>query len=121
MDIDDVISRLNKMVKELTELLGTSEDDTLILFHHFKWNKNKLENSDYFTNPDKIREQAGLMPLDKTVEKPSEKEFMCPICWNSVSVSEIDAPECGHFLCNGCWEDYLREKVKYQLFLDVLN
>jgi ariadne-1 len=116
MDLDDVNSRLKKIVKELSELLGTSDDDTLILFHHYKWNKNKLENSEYFSDPNKIRAEAGLMPLDYNSVKPTDKEFQCPICWNVISISELDAPDCGHSLCNDCWEDYLKEKVIYFLF-----
>lgn len=115
MDLNDIISRLKKIIKELSELLGTNDDETLILFHHFRWNKNKLETSDYFANPDKIREAAGLVPLGKKIEKPTGEEFHCPICWDNVPVSTLEALSCGHFLCGGCWDNYIKDKVPDRL------
>ena len=57
-------------MNDLTELLETNRDETLILLHYYRWNRDQLENSDYFDNQIKIRKLAGL----STTETPSKKK-----------------------------------------------
>ncbi len=60
LKLEDIKSIINNKVDELRELLGEDYDTTLILFHHFKWTKDKLENSDWFGDQDALKIKAGL-------------------------------------------------------------
>eukprot|EP00331_Platyophrya_macrostoma_P012323 CAMPEP_0176424146 /NCGR_PEP_ID=MMETSP0127-20121128/10678_1 /TAXON_ID=938130 /ORGANISM="Platyophrya macrostoma, Strain WH" /LENGTH=444 /DNA_ID=CAMNT_0017805177 /DNA_START=91 /DNA_END=1425 /DNA_ORIENTATION=- len=103
---------LREKVADLCDLLGTTQDEALILFHHYRWNRDHLENSGYFDNSRKIRTQAGLPTTETTTTVAPPKEIKCKVCWNTKTSSEIDAPACGHYLCKQCWRDYLESKVE---------
>lgn len=111
MELKDITSTLKEKVQDLSELLGTNEDETLVLFHHYRWNRDALDNSGYFENSQKIRTQAGLPTPETTWTGGVPKEIDCRICWNKVPSTGIDAPACGHFLCKNCWVDYIESKV----------
>ena len=111
MDLEDITATLKEKVQDLCDLLGTTEDDALVLFHHYRWNRDHLENSGYFDNQHKIRTQAGLPTSETTTKSLPPKEIKCQICWNNVQTAGIDAPACGHYLCKNCWKDYIESKV----------
>ena len=102
---------LNEKVADLREILSTSADDTLVLFHHYRWNRDQLENSGYFENQDKIRREAGLATSNMNSIPLKGKDFLCSICFETVNKEEASALTCNHYYCNACWQGYVTEKV----------
>ncbi len=111
---DDIKRVLDKKVEELEELLLLTYDEALILFHHFNWNRDKLENSDWFTNQEKICRKAGLLPIDETPN--AEASHDCPVCLGECSPEDLDGLKCGHKICKFCWSSFINEKVRIIFF-----
>jgi len=103
---------LTKKIDSASELLGCTYDEALILYHHFKWNKDSLENSSWFENSDKVRQKAGL-PLTtmKRATAFNVQQLNCPICLASVTISECDWLPCNHVVCKFCWQAFVSDKV----------
>jgi len=107
---DEIKRVLDHKIEELQELLDITYDEALILFHYFHWNRDKLENSDWFSNQEELSKKAGLLPL----EKPSSKEEIeneCPVCMGEYCEKELDSLKCGHTICINCWEVFINDKV----------
>ncbi|CDR47256.1 CYFA0S30e00914g1_1 [Cyberlindnera fabianii] len=114
----DLTERMAGHAKEISEVLGLSQNDTITLLHHFKWNQEKLMDS-YMENPDKVRDEAGILAdttdgtdLVATGKRhySNSDDFMCPICCeqehDSFQVS------CGHEYCLKCYKRYINERVQ---------
>jgi len=112
---DDIKRVLDKKIEELEELLGLTYDEALIVFHHFGWNRDKLENSDWFTNQEKISRKAGLLPIDDNL--PAEAAHECPVCLFECPPEDLDGLKCGHKICKMCWSSFINEKVRIKNFL----
>lgn len=108
--LDDIKTILDRRIKELQELLDATYDEILILFHYFHWNRDKLENSDWFTNQEEISKKAGLVPLDNNIPSdPNTHE--CPVCLGELPREEMDSLKCGHAICPWCWETFINDNV----------
>ena len=107
LTLENIKKLIDDRTDELSDLLGADFDETLILFHHFHWSKDKLENSGWFTDQEKLRREAGLDP------KMATKHFTieCPICFTCYIDSDYDALNCKHKLCKNCWRELINEMV----------
>jgi ariadne-1 len=117
LKLEDIKKLIDKKIESIVDLLGTDYDEALILYHHFKWSKDQLENSDWFSNPEDIRVAAGLIP--KLVTEPlTEKEtvYQCGLCLSEENYEEGDGLICRHRFCKDCWTNFVNEHVKI-LFL----
>ena len=109
--LDEIKRILDRKVDELVELLDITYDESLILFHFFHWNRDKLENSDWFTNQQEISRRAGLVSLD---DDPIDmKGTECPVCLMEYTLDELDSLKCGHKICKYCWETFINENVSH--------
>jgi Transcriptional repressor len=113
LKLDDMKKLIDKKVEDLSELLGATFDETLILFHHFKWSRDHLENSEWFSNREHLRRVVGLDPIQQDNKSQTEDELTCPICLVSDSKDAFDALSCGHSICKSCWENFINDKVEY--------
>jgi hypothetical protein len=80
LTLEDMKKLIDSRVDELVDLLGTTQDIALILFHHFHWSKDKLENSEWFSHPEKLRKEAGIDPKIENTEIENKE---CPLCFSS--------------------------------------
>jgi len=112
LQMEDIKKIIDKKIDSASELLGCTYDEALILYHHFKWNKDSLENSSWFENSDKVRQKAGL-PLTtmKRATAFNVQQLSCPICLASVTISECDWLPCNHVVCKFCWQAFVSDKV----------
>jgi ariadne-1 len=109
LKLEDIRSIINTKIDELKELIGEEYDTTLILFHYFKWSKDKLENSDWFVDQDTIKVKAGLKPTCKVTSETNSG--LCSVCFAEDDPKELECLECGHKICNSCWLGYINDKV----------
>mmetsp|Transcript_24762 Transcript_24762/g.21961 ORF Transcript_24762/g.21961 Transcript_24762/m.21961 type:complete len:95 (+) Transcript_24762:295-579(+) len=90
-------------------MMGLNQDEALILSNHCGWRDDILQEK-WLDNPDKIKKEAGLEPI--SVEPPQEaEELCCPLCFDDLPKSEFSSLKCNHFICNGCWKEYIMDKV----------
>ncbi len=109
LKLEDIKSIINNKVDELKDLLGEDYDTTLILLHHFKWSKDKLENSEWFVDQDAMKMKAGLKP--NSLDTKESIKNLCQVCFTEDDPNELDGLECGHKICKSCWASYINEKV----------
>jgi ariadne-1 len=112
LKLEDMKKLIEKKVEDLSELLGTKFDETLILFHHFKWSRDHLENSEWFSDMEKIRKLAGLDPIVVENKTLITEDLTCPICLVTDHKDEFDSLSCGHHICKSCWSNFINEKVR---------
>ena len=112
MQLEDIKKLQDEKVEQLSELFGCNFDEALILCHHFKWNKDALENCEWYDNQDKVRLIAGL-PLITQIRNETLKTSIvyCPKCLYEVDSKDCDWLSCNHVLCKQCWSDYIIDKV----------
>ena len=66
----------------------------------------------YFTDPDKIKREAGVCTSPQKPAK-TKGEIECQVCMDDVDASEMYCLECGHqTTCKSCWIDYFKNAVK---------
>lgn len=75
----DVLPVMNRLVKEVSGLLDSSEDEAHVLLQHHKWDKEKLMDA-FLADFEKTRKAAGLdlyspSVLDRLVPSSSKAEF----------------------------------------------
>jgi ariadne-1 len=86
-----------------------------ILLRQFRWNKDRLLDA-YMESSDSVLKSSGEPP--SPIRPPSKRaritpvEFVCDVCCDTPSESDVYKERCGHKFCNGCWEAYITCKVK---------
>lgn len=110
LKLEDIKSIVHTKVDELRDFLCEDFDTTLILFHHFKWSKDRLENSDWFADQDALKVKSGLKPIVVPTKEESEKNI-CLVCFCEEDPKELDCLDCGHKICKSCWIGFVNDKV----------
>lgn len=103
--ISEIKDLIKKKCEEICELTGLSFDESVILYNHFHWRKDLIEQ-EWFGNESKISKAAGLEPLDKQPENNSN-QITCPMCFDTKPRTEFDNLKCNHYLCKECYQDYI--------------
>jgi len=52
--VDSIVERMNEKIEEVSDLLGLSEDQAILVLRHFKWNMDKLQNQ-WFSQERQLR------------------------------------------------------------------
>lgn len=102
---------------DISELLGVSEDEALILNDHFSWRKDLIE-SQWFDNEESVRKRAGLTPqtvLDDTLDS----QISCALCMESCPRDKCSSLDCKHYLCEDCWAEYIQFNVSIRRLTTV--
>jgi hypothetical protein len=63
--VESIVKRQTEKVAEVTDMMGLSEDESMAVLRHFKWNIDKLQNN-WFEKEKALRLQIGL-EFDKSV------------------------------------------------------
>ena len=116
--VESIVERQQEKVQQLTEMMGLSQDESMAVLRHFKWNLDKLQN-EWFEKEKVLRYKIGLefdpeIPKKKPIVNQSLKgknEGYCMICYEVFS--QVDGNQkalslgCGHQFCLGDWREYL--------------
>ena len=85
---------------------------------YYKWNIDKLD--EWYENIEENKAKSGI-ELSKIIEKklkgkgiPSDGDT-CLICEEKKTNNNFLSLNCNHQFCIECWEEYLKEKIKYPL------
>ena len=97
-------------------LIGLSNEDSATLLRYFRWNKEKLFER-YMDLPEKVLRDAGVSQQQQNkitvlAKDLPEQPFMCDICCDDDPEMETVCVACGHRFCRGCYEHYLRQKIR---------
>ncbi len=111
VDTSQIKDLIFRKCEEIEELTGLDRDDTLRIYHHFKWRKDHFEN-DWFGNEDKIRRNAGVDPIKKDDDMSKKPKLTCPMCFDTSSADKFQFLACNHVLCKDCFLDYVNFNVK---------
>jgi len=102
----EIVPMLQHMMEEVASLLGVSEDQSLVLLHHFRWNKERLVE-DFFSDSDEVLANAGLSPTTNTDDVETVRDDFCRICLGPCAVGGMSGLACGHKFCKDCYKGYL--------------
>ena len=89
--------------------MGTSADEAIIIYNHFRWRKDLVEG-EYFGDEENNRKKAGLEPAEKAPE-PAGDNLTCNLCFDEKPRGEFEALKCNHYLCKDCWKEYIEYNV----------
>jgi len=103
--ISEIKDLIAKKCEEISELTGLTFDESLIIYNHFHWRRDLIEQ-EWFGNESKISKLAGLEPLDKQPENKSPA-ITCLMCFDTKPSCEFDNLKCNHYLCKECYQDYI--------------
>eukprot|EP00727_Mastigamoeba_balamuthi_P013830 m51a1_g907 hypothetical protein (610) ;mRNA; r:105444-108264 len=96
-------------VAEVSETLGLTPDQSLVLLTAFKWRKEALLEA-WFTDQAAVATENGISLADPGIVPDP---LYCPVCDETVSGAQGYAvPGCGHAYCISCWSLYVAEKFK---------
>jgi len=119
----ETVETMKRTIEELSGLLNVKEDDAYIISRAFHWKREKLLD-DFFNQPEKALEKAGVILKEKNEEGEKMVEDnpqsapsvgICPICYEEVS-EEVDFVklECGHEFCVECFSTYLSTSIEFK-------
>jgi len=107
-DIDDNIHSLEC---EVAQALNIATDQASFLLRLFNWSKDQLMEK-YLEDSSSIMKKYGLHLAVELPSNRGDREVECPICWEDIPASQSFGLGCGHWFCQKCFEDYLKDKVK---------
>jgi len=109
---EEIIQTQKKLIQEISELLNISASNAANLLRHYQW-KVELLHQQYWTCPDKVLKEAGLVCVtpDADDECKVEGEAECLVCCEMVQGKNCSALRCRHSFCNDCWSSYLKIKI----------
>jgi ariadne-1 len=107
VDYTDLLPMMNRLIKEVSNILSTDRDTSESLLYYSRWNKERLVDR-YYNNPEKVMREAGCLTSSKT--QPDDAP--CTICGDANDPSSVHMLSCGHQFCNTCYESYLQIHVR---------
>ncbi|KAL1636622.1 hypothetical protein SLS58_009747 [Diplodia intermedia] len=109
----DIQAYQNRVIDEVSQILGQPAESTAILLRYARWNKERLIEQ-YMDKQEELLEDAGLGDDVAGVVKIAKagSDFMCDICADDDPELDTFAMRCGHRFCVPCWKQYLYTKIK---------
>lgn len=118
MDKNAQTQAVRVVVEDVAETLNLSQTKTSMLLRAYGWNKERCVAECLEAGAQKILTKKGLMGgegLSDEIESEAKNgTVQCRICDDD----EIDVDDsaktvaCGHRFCNGCWGDYLNDRIQ---------
>eukprot|EP01084_Bolivina_argentea_P254254 427407_1 len=148
--IDKIDSFIQKEIKEVTELLDTTQDQSLLLLLKNNWDSMFISDK-YFNDPIGTLTKAGCCLTEETQQQNQsncqfcvefneilfsldcQHQIMCENCWIYYLKSSLHSVNCVSLTCpkNKCniiiphqvWKDFLfkKDKLFYQLYLTYVR
>lgn len=119
--LEQVVTLMVDIIKEVRNVVEIPATTIRILLNHFKWDKEKLIETYYESDPDQIFADAHLISPSRKIGNSKREtkpkylvengEFVCEICYASVPEQLMSGLECGHKFCLNCWTSYLTTKI----------
>lgn len=101
LNIEQVDLLMELQVKELSELLGLSEDNSEKLLRECGWQNARVSNA-WFADSEKL---VAMLDMKQTgIEK---EEVDCDICCETVKANDACTLGCGHIGCSQCWGNWI--------------
>jgi len=109
---EEIIQTQKKLIQGISEMLNISASNAANLLRHYQW-KVELLHQQYWTSPDKVLKEAGLVCVtpDADDECKLEGEAECLVCCEIADGENCSALRCRHRFCNDCWSSYLTVKI----------
>mgnify|MGYP002621849756 CR=1 FL=1 len=100
------------MIQDICKLTKLSFDNSLILYNHFKWRKDLLEEK-WFSNPEEIAIEAGfILKSDFSTQEEGVSEVSCQICVSKLQSDAMETLPCKHHFCRPCLGKYINNQVR---------
>lgn len=107
LDYKDIAPLMDRLVREISQLLDFSYDVAQILLSKFRWDKERLIDG-YYANSEKVMVDAGLeFSANLSTVLCESANTICSICGDQVEIPEMYALGCGHKFCSACYGTYL--------------
>lgn len=117
---DDIVKLMVDTIKDVNTVVEVPATVTRILLNHFRWDKEKLLESYYDGDQDKLFSEAHVIsPYKRGSGRHNKVQTRSSsmlteydeICCRTVQASSMTGLECGHRFCKECWGDYLTTKI----------
>jgi ariadne-1 len=123
---DKVVLQMTEIIRDVNVIIQIPPTSMRTLLNHFKWDKEKLMESYYSGDQDKLFIEAHIVsPFRQSTRSDVVHEVkqaadhyaaascqvFCDICFDHIPVSTLTGLECGHKFCEGCWRQYLTIKI----------
>lgn len=71
---DQIYDRLMSKLEDVNDLLSTSQDHSLLIFHYYRWNFEALQEK-YFGEQDQVKKALGLLPAQLQLSTSKSKHL----------------------------------------------
>lgn len=106
----------NDLISSTATQLDISPSEAALILQYFDWDNDKLLR-EYFENPEKYQQAAGLpggatsTSSSSTSTSSTSSVITCPVCLEEKNSSEFHSLWCNHVYCLECWRDYLHQSA----------
>jgi len=107
--LNDIKVIIKGKIQQISELLGVSDDEALIILNNFRWRKDLVE-SEWFGNEASIAKKAGLEPV-RVEPANNSPTILCAMCFDTKPREEFECLKCNHYVCQECWKEYIQYNV----------
>ncbi|PSR80304.1 hypothetical protein PHLCEN_2v6776 [Hermanssonia centrifuga] len=121
LSLEDLQNLLTSDIRRVASITGLEHPIASILLQHFRWNEDRLLEK-YMDSRATVLREAGepqnnqppsnAAPPNKRARLDTPTEFVCAICFDTLSADEIFKLRCAHGFCAACWTQYVTTKVR---------
>ncbi|KAL6748380.1 hypothetical protein V8C86DRAFT_2879354 [Haematococcus lacustris] len=103
----DLQLRRDDAIREVTSVLGISDDDALRVLRKYKWDVNRVHDQ-WFSDMDAVKASVGLQDPGPST---SADHATCMVCFDTFPLSEMRSAACRHHYCSTCWRGYVKNAI----------
>ncbi|XP_027161599.1 probable E3 ubiquitin-protein ligase ARI8 [Coffea eugenioides] len=111
---EDVGSRMDDDILQVSSVLSVSREAATILLYRYNWDVTDVVQ-EWFENQEGVRSASGLFrekpgPMDV---EDGDEEFVCRICWKEhpIALVVVASAACGHVFCKNCWKEFISKSI----------
>lgn len=113
---DEMVEWMETVADELSDEYNLSMYQARRILSFYQYDVESIREPLKYELEDTLQKaglKLGLMDeCDDDDKDGEEKKITCPICWEDVRASDMDALGCEHLFCKSCWKGHITESVK---------
>ncbi|GFH32845.1 RBR-type E3 ubiquitin transferase, partial [Haematococcus lacustris] len=103
----DLQLRRDDAIREVTSVLGISDDDASRVLRKFQWDVNRVHDP-WFSDMDAVKASVGLQDPGPST---TADHATCMVCFDTFPLPEMRSAACRHHYCTACWRGYVNNAI----------